>query len=69
MRNITEDNVTSAVVGALAKGIPPRNREILTSLVRHLHEFCKSVNLTHKERLEACEFLRRAGDISDDKRN
>jgi catechol 1,2-dioxygenase len=69
MRNVTVDNVTNAVIGALAMSIPARNREILESLVQHIHAFCKSVNLTHKEWLEACEFLRRAGDISDASRN
>ncbi len=69
MRNIAVDNITSAVIGALSNDIPARNREILESLVQHIHQFCKSVNLTHKEWLEACEFMRRAGDISDEKRN
>lgn len=69
MRNITIDNITEVVTKALSQDIPPRNREILTSLLRHAHDFCKEVNLTHAEWLAACEFMRRAGDISDDKRN
>lgn len=69
MRDVTIDNITDVVTGALSKEIPPRNRELLTSLLRHIHDFCKEVNLTHDEWLAACEFLRRAGDISDDKRN
>lgn len=69
MRNITVDNLTDAVIGALGKDIPARNREIIESLVRHIHTFCKEVNLTHKEWFAACEFLRRAGDISNEKRN
>jgi catechol 1,2-dioxygenase len=69
MRNITLDNVTDAVIGAMSPDIPARNREIMTALLRHFHAFCKEVNLTHGEWLAACEFMRRAGDISDDKRN
>jgi catechol 1,2-dioxygenase len=69
MRNTTIDNITEAVTGALAPDIPQRNREILVSLLRHLHDFCREVKLTHREWLAACEFMRRAGDISDDKRN
>jgi catechol 1,2-dioxygenase len=69
MRNVTIDSITEVVTNALSKDIPPRNREILTSLIRHIHEFCTEVKLTHREWLEACEFMRRAGDISDDKRN
>lgn len=69
MRNVTIENVSDVVVHALGKDIPARHREILTSLVRHAHDFCKEVKLTHKEWLEACEFMRRAGEISDQNRN
>jgi hypothetical protein len=37
MRNVTVDNVTNAVIGALAMSIPARNRESLESLVQHIH--------------------------------
>jgi catechol 1,2-dioxygenase len=69
MRNVTIDNITEVVTKALSRDIQPRNRQILTSLIRHLHSFCTEVNLTYAEWLAACEFMRRAGDISDDKRN
>ena len=69
MRNITKDNITDIVTLALSPEIPPRNRQIMTSLIRHMHAFCKDVDLPHTEWLAACEFLRRAGDISDEKRN
>ncbi len=69
MRNVTINNISDVVINALAKDIPPRNRQILTSLIRHMHDFCREVKLTHGEWLAACELLRRAGDISDDKRN
>lgn len=69
MRNVTIDNVSEVVVHAIGKDIAARHREILTSLVRHAHDFCKEVKLTHKEWLGACEFMRRAGEISDENRN
>lgn len=69
MRNVTKDNITELVTQALSKDIPPRNRQIMTGLIRHMHDFCKEVDLTFDEWLAACEFLRRAGDISDEKRN
>ncbi|MFS8115354.1 dioxygenase [Rhizobium jaguaris] len=69
MRNVTVDNISDVVISALAEEISPRRREILTSLIHHAHNFCKEVKITHAEWLEACEFLRRAGDISDDNRN
>ncbi|MEH2549253.1 catechol 1,2-dioxygenase [Bradyrhizobium sp. AZCC 2262] len=69
MRNVTKENITEVVTKALSNDIPPRNREVMTSLIRHMHDFCKEVNLTFAEWLSACEFLRRAGDISNEKRN
>lgn len=69
MRNITLDNITDAVIGSMSTEIAPRHREIMSSLLKHVHAFCKDVNLSHDEWLRACEFLRRAGDISDDARN
>ena len=69
MRNITLDTITAAVIKSLGDDIPPRNREIMESALRHLHGFCKDVNLTYDEWLAAMEWLRRAGDISDDARN
>ena len=69
MRNITNENVTEAVIKALHYDIPSRNREIMVSAIKHIHDFCRDVNLTHAEWLDCMEWLRRAGDISDDKRN
>ena len=69
MRNITMDTITDAVVGALGDDIPPRNRQIMISALKHLHAFCKDVNLSYDEWLGAMEWLRRAGEISDDARN
>ena len=69
MLNVNKDSITDLVIGALSKDAPPRNRQIMTSLIRHLHDFCREVDLTFPEWFAACEFLRRAGDISDEKRN
>ncbi len=70
MRNVTIDNVTDVVVASLGQHgeISDRQREIMTSLVQHLHGFCKDVNLTHQEFLDACGYLARAGHVCDDKR-
>ncbi|MDJ1009251.1 MAG: dioxygenase [Paracoccaceae bacterium] len=70
MRNVTIDNVTDVVVGSLGKSgeITDRQREIMTSLITHLHGFIKDVNMTHAEFLGACNFLARAGAICSDKR-
>ncbi|WP_349361064.1 dioxygenase [Stappia sp.] len=70
MRNVTLDTVTDAVIGSLGKfgEIDDRQREIMTSLVTHLHGFVRDVNLTHAEFLAACDYLARAGQLTNDKR-
>jgi len=68
MRNLTEDNVTEAVIRSFADTADPRLKEILTSLVRHLHAFAREVQLTEKEWLYGVQFLTRTGQISDDER-
>ena len=70
MRHVSIDNVTDVVIASLGKheAIPARQREIMESLIRHLHGVCKDVNLTHSEFLAACDFLARAGQTCSDKR-
>jgi protocatechuate 3,4-dioxygenase beta subunit len=70
MRNVTIDNVSDVVIASLGKygDITDRQREIMTSLIKHLHGFCKDVKLQHSEFLQACDYLARAGQITDDKR-
>jgi catechol 1,2-dioxygenase len=69
MRNVTQQNISDVVITALSADIPARNREILTSLIRHIHSFCIEAKITHAELIAACQFLVRAGHISDDARN
>lgn len=70
MRNVTIDTVTDAVINSLGKNgdITDRNREILSAMIRHMHDFCREVKLQHSEFLFACDFLARAGQTCDDKR-
>jgi hydroxyquinol 1,2-dioxygenase len=46
----------------------PRLAQIMTALVRHLHDFAREVALTEDEWLAAMRWLTRTGQISDDKR-
>jgi protocatechuate 3,4-dioxygenase beta subunit len=70
MSKVTNDNVTDVVIASLGGygDISPRQREILTALIRQLHGFCKDVTPTHGEFIEACMFLGRAGAVCSDKR-
>lgn len=69
MRNITRETITDAVVGSLGEDIPERNRQIMAAALRHIHDFCKEVDLSYDEWLEAMAWFRRAGDITDDARS
>ena len=67
MAKITLDNVTDEVIAALGQNgdIDARQREIMTSLITHLHGFCKDVKLQHHEFIAACQYLARAGAVCD----
>jgi len=68
MRNLTQDNITQAVIARFAETPDPRLKEILTSLVQHLHAFAREVKLTEAEWFQGIDFLTRTGEITDDKR-
>ncbi|MDH6219532.1 intradiol ring-cleavage dioxygenase [Streptomyces pseudovenezuelae] len=46
----------------------PRLKQLMTSLVHHLHAFVREVRLTEGEWAKGIEFLTAAGHITDDKR-
>jgi catechol 1,2-dioxygenase len=68
MRNLTEDNLTDAVIAKFANSTDPRFKEIMTSLVRHLHDFVREVELTEAEWFEGVKFLTETGKKCDDER-
>jgi len=67
-RDFNEHSITDAVVERFAATPDARLKQILTSLVRHAHDFVRDVELTQDEWLAAIMFLTRTGQISDDKR-
>ncbi|HSV47911.1 MAG TPA: intradiol ring-cleavage dioxygenase [Ramlibacter sp.] len=68
MRNLNQDTITQAVIARFAQTPDPRLKEILNSLVQHLHAFAREVKLTEAEWFAGIEFLTRVGHITDDKR-
>ena len=68
MRNANEENLTEAVLAKLEGARDPRFKEIMTSLIRHLHGFIRETELTEKEWLTAIQFLTATGKKCDDKR-
>ena len=68
MRNLTEANLTDAVIAAMAGAPDARTLEILICLVKHLHAFIRETNLTETEWLAGIQFLTATGQLCDDKR-
>jgi hydroxyquinol 1,2-dioxygenase len=68
VRNIDEDTITPAVLASMANCRSERLREVMTSLVQHLHGFAREVKLTEAEWFEGIRFLTAAGHITDDRR-
>jgi hydroxyquinol 1,2-dioxygenase len=68
MRNLDQNTITQAVLARHAAAADPRFRQIMTSLVNHLHDFAREVRLTEAEWAKGIEFLTRCGHITDDKR-
>ncbi|HEY2296976.1 MAG TPA: dioxygenase [Jatrophihabitans sp.] len=65
MEPITEDALTAEVVARLAATPDARLREIMTSLVRHLHAFARDVRLTEDEWFAGIRFLTETGQTCD----
>jgi hydroxyquinol 1,2-dioxygenase len=66
--DFTEETAADAVIESFAPGTDPRLREVLTSLVRHVHAFAREVELTIQEWETAIGFLTRVGHKCDDER-
>jgi hydroxyquinol 1,2-dioxygenase len=65
---VTENNITDLAVERWATARDPRLGEVMTALVRHLHDFAREVRLTEAEWMAAMQWLTRTGQISDEKR-
>jgi hydroxyquinol 1,2-dioxygenase len=68
MRNFDEKTITDAVIERFAKCPDPRIKEISDALVRHLHNFIREIRPTEDEWAYGIDFLTRAGQKCDDKR-
>jgi hydroxyquinol 1,2-dioxygenase len=68
VRNINEHTITVAVQARMAACENPRLKEVLNSLVKHLHEFAREVKLTEAEWKAGVDFLTATGHMCDGKR-
>lgn len=63
------DSVTEVVQRAMSRTADPRLREIMASLVNHLHAFAREVKLTEAEWEAGLDFLLRVGQASSATKN
>jgi protocatechuate 3,4-dioxygenase beta subunit len=68
MSNNTEDQITQNVLNSMANTPNPRLKEVMDSLVKHLHAFIREVGLTQEEWMQGIMFLTRTGQMCDDRR-
>ncbi len=61
MRDLTEETATDIVLKELTSGGSPRFKEIMTSLITHLHGFVREVDLTEEEWMDGIKFLEETG--------
>jgi hydroxyquinol 1,2-dioxygenase len=64
-----QQQVTPAVLKAIARSPDPRFREIMSALVRHLHDFAREVKLTEREFQEAVGYVVALGQHTNDSHN
>lgn len=60
---------TKRVIEAMGPKTSPRFREIMSSLIKHVHDFAREVDLTVDEWAAGVELINWAGQMSTDKRN
>lgn len=68
MRDFDETTITAAVIDRFAETPDPRLKEVVTSLVQHLHAFARDVEPSFGEWGAAIDYLTRTGQICTDKR-
>src|SRR3989440_1088861 len=68
MSNNSEEQITQNVLDTMAQAPNPRLKEVMTSLISHLHTFMREVELTQEEWAQGIQFLTRTGHMCDDKR-
>lgn len=64
-----DPNFTQNVINAIGPKATPRTREVMSSLIRHVHDFAREVELTIDEWMMGVQFINSIGQISTPQRN
>jgi hydroxyquinol 1,2-dioxygenase len=65
----TQSDITKAVLEELQGAESPRFREIMGSVVRHLHDFIRDSKLTELEFQQACAIIAKLGQATNESHN
>lgn len=60
---------TKEVINSMGPKTSPRLRELMSSLISHIHDFARETQLTTDEWMIGVNMINWAGQMSDDKRN
>ncbi|KAH7022022.1 dioxygenase [Ilyonectria destructans] len=64
-----DPNFTQHVIDLMSPETLPRHREILTSLIRHMHDFCRDVELKQEEWVLGVNYINSLGQAYQKNRN
>lgn len=68
MAELDLERITDAVIGRLAECKDPRFKEVMTSLITHLHAFAREVDLKPDEWFKGLEFMTAVGQATNPQR-
>ncbi|KAF3760696.1 aromatic compound dioxygenase [Cryphonectria parasitica EP155] len=60
---------TDSVIAATGPKATPRMRQVMASMIRHVHDFARENDITVSEWMQGVEMLNWAGQMSNDRRN
>ena len=63
------DEFTRHVIGSMGPKTPERLREVMSSLIKHVHDFARETRLTTDEWMAGVQMINQAGRMSTDQRN
>ncbi|KAL5869302.1 hypothetical protein ACKVWC_010048 [Pyricularia oryzae] len=64
-----DPDFTDNVIKAIGPKTNPRIAEVMTSFIRHIHDFAREVDLTVDEWMMGVDMINRCGQMSNDRRN
>jgi catechol 1,2-dioxygenase len=64
-----DPHFTQHVIDTMGPNVTPRNRQVFSAMIRHLHDFAREIDLTFDEWMAGVRFVNSLGQISNKTRN